>query len=280
GMDTLGTLADFDTAAALAGGDGATATQLPYTEVVYVEGDGHIGIASVADPDGSVERLLSMLLDTERQPTIDHRDVSTADVSGMGDGRVHSLVAWRERGRLVVVRGPGDIADTQATAATAVELNEAEWQQIATQATPPGAGGYDSRAGSVGAFPATIGVITSESDGVAEIMAIPTVLDGTPGYSLCLSTDVGIDCVPELVTEQPTSIRVHSIHGREIILALAPSGSHEPMLRVTRNGVAELHLLFRPGGNRTLPGPAVAVEATDDIELVELLVDGEVVATL
>lgn len=279
GMEPIGTLAEFDTAVALAGGDWAVA-QLPHTEVVYIEGDGRAEIDSVADSDGSIERLLTMLLDADQQPTVDRRDVWTADVSEIGDGRIRSLVAWRERERLIVVRGSYDVADTLATADTAVELNEAEWQRIAAQATPPGAGGFDSPRGTVGAFPATIGRIAVGFDSVGEIIATPTVFDGTAGSSLCLSTDVGIDCEPEQITQQPPSLTVHAVHGRDLILALAPPGSHEPMLRITRGGVTELHLLFRPGGERTLPGPAVAVERTDDMDLVELLVDGSVVATL
>lgn len=281
GMEPIGTLAEFDTAVALAGGDLPVARQ-PLTEVVYVEGDGRVSVASTVDPDGAVERMLRMLVGGSTEPRVDGRTQLTTDVSDVGEGITRAQVAWRERGRLIVVRGPGTLADTRTLAETVVELPASQWQQIAGQATAPGAGGFDRRVGSVGAFPATIGLIAGGFDSFWEIQASPSFTDDGKqrSWSLCLMTDVGADCNAAPITAEPPSVRVHSIHGREIIVALAPAGSHEPMLRITRDGEVELHLLFRPGGTRTLPGPTVAVEASDDMELVELLVDGEVVATL
>ena len=271
GLRLVGTSDELNTAMNLIMGDSHIPSSRATTHIMYADGaGGAVGVASVAEPEGGrTATLLAMLLGPSGAATIHGREAIATGAPGLytSDTTPDNLIAWHEGGRLIVVTGSADLATLATLAEGTHEVAEELWAPIAKQAVDD-----DDR---YLYWQSTIGYRRTADGLVIEVTA---ALYRPGAIDVCLAGQVATDCVNDSEMRLPF-LKVVRIHTEAIVVAIVAAGSGESLLRLTHaDGSADEHLLFAPG--LQLPGPAVAVFLPDDLRSAELVIDGEVVATL
>lgn len=268
GMERVGTYGDYLQTLEVLQFDFYTRQSTATTSVVLAASiTGVVTISSLAGRDDDpFVRMMQLILGSTTDTAVHRQPAISANVSDLDTSpRITSLVAWHERGRFIVVAGSGDTKETMTMAESTSELTEAEWVSVAANVDP-----------SPMRPSAFIGYRTNADGSVVHVAA--STSNDTGDLQLCTDRQSEVQCTVEPATPLPILTRT-TVDYHDVVVAMVDSTEPLAELRIAHtDGSVDVHVLFQP--TWAVPGPAVAVFTGGNFESAELLVDGQVVATI
>jgi hypothetical protein len=274
GMEPIGSFASYRTIAALmilGGGDGFQQNDM--VTVHYGTAPGW-SVSSAASLDETSLPMLEFVFGAASGHTVHGLPAVATDKSPLQlfDGGDATIVAWVEGGRLIVVTGPDDVEATVALAESVRAASDDEWVAVAEVADTDNSAGFpvvDQVGVEIAAGTDPDGTeFQLRLDGEGSSLSICVEeTDGNSTSSNCGS--LAGDTLPMLTT--------YAGGGRTFAVAIVEDGSPDAEIRVTAEGSIATYSLVPHG---VLHGSQAAAVLDGTETLVELVVGGEVVATL